>query len=147
MAMMVSKCRTSHLAVICVAIASGYQANAQQPMQVLVPIESTLPALSASVTTAGPTGTDALVRSILLQNLPREYENAKNWGQTKRRWNGVDVSLDGLRLDTKRRWKEVNHGTWTRYRAWLIDPEHSLQIHFTEARRAENQAATFDLIV
>ena len=92
-------------------------------------------------------GTDALVRSILLQNLPREYENSKEWGQTKRRWNGLDVSLDGLRIDTKRRWKEVNHGTWTRYRAWLIDPENSLQIHLNSAYRSANQPAAFDLIV
>jgi hypothetical protein len=98
-------------------------------------------------TPGSQSGTDALVRSLLIQNLPREYENSKNWGQTKRRWNGVDVSLDGLRLDTKRRWKDVNHGTWSRYRAWLIDPEHSLQIRFTDARQTANQATQVDLII
>ena len=135
------------LAVAVLTLAGTGTVASQQPMQLLVPVASAPTALSTSANNTGPSGTDALIRSILLGNLPREYENAKNWGQTKRRWDGLHVSLDGLRVDTKRRWKEVNHGTWTRYRAWLIDPENSLQIHLTEARRAENQAAVFDLIV
>jgi hypothetical protein len=121
--------------------------TAQPPLQLIGPLESSTTLLPVPANPLSPSGTDALVQTILLQNLPREYENAKKWGMTKRRWNGVDVSFDGLRLDTKRRWKEVNHGTWTRYRASLIDPEHSLKIHLSEARPAENQSAMFDVIV
>lgn len=92
-------------------------------------------------------GPDSLVRSLLLANLPREYENTKQWGKTKPRWDGLHISLDGMRIKTKRRWKDVNHGTWTRYKAILVDPEHQLAIQFANLRQTPTQIAAFDLTV
>ena len=92
-------------------------------------------------------GADALIRSLVLATLPREYENTKHWGQTKPRWDGLHVSLDGLRIKTKRKWQEVNHGTWTRYKATLVDPERQLQIHSGNMRQTEDQRVAFDLTV
>lgn len=97
-------------------------------------------------TSAPPAGAESLIRELVLANLPREYVNAKHWGMTTRRWNGVDVSLDGLRVKTHRRWKDVNHGTWTQYRAWLIDPERELEMRLANLRSATNsQGAALDI--
>jgi hypothetical protein len=103
--------------------------------------------ISSLQATEPPSGTDALIRSLLLTSLPREYENSKHWGQTKPRWDGLHISLDGLRLDTKRRWKEVNHGTWTRYQATLVDPERTLFIQSTNLRPVADRRVAFDVIV
>jgi hypothetical protein len=92
-------------------------------------------------------GTDALIRSLLLATLPREYANTKKWNKTKPRWDGLHVSLDGLQIKTKRRWKEVNHGTWTRYNATLIDPEHQLAIRSENLRQTIDGRVAFDLTV
>ena len=92
-------------------------------------------------------GTDALTKSLVVALLPREFENTKHWGQTKRRWDGLHVSLDGLQIKTKRRWKDVNHGTWTRYKATLIDPEHQLVIRSDHLRQTSDHRIAFDLVV
>ncbi len=94
-----------------------------------------------------PGGADALVKSLVLATLPRDYENTKHWGETKPRWDGLHVSFDGLRIKTKRRWKDVNHGTWTRYKATLIDPEHQLVIQTDHLRQTADQRVAFDLTV
>lgn len=65
----------------------------------------------------------ALVTEILRAHLPHDYENTKRWGQTKQVLDGWHVARDGLRLKTKRKYKDVNHGTWTRYHVKLTDPD------------------------
>lgn len=52
---------------------------------------------------------------FVLPKLPREYDGDKHWGDTKRLWAGVKLRRDGLKLSTKRRWREVKHGRWTKY--------------------------------
>jgi hypothetical protein len=105
------------------------------------------PALSQAVEPEPSSGTDALIKSLVLATLPREYENTKHWGATKPRWDGLHISLDGLQLKTKRRWKDVNHGTWTRYRATLIDPERQLVIQTQNLRPVADKRVAFDLTV
>jgi hypothetical protein len=94
-----------------------------------------------------PSGIDRLAESLLVANLPREYENSKHWGQTKQVWDGLEVHRQGLSIHTKRRWKTVNHGTWTKYRAWLIDPHRDLHLKFENLRRAGNDRTAFELII
>jgi hypothetical protein len=90
-------------------------------------------------------GLDALLRTIVLRAAPHEYENTKQWGGTKRIWDGLHVSRDGLRIKTKRRWKEANHGTWKQYRAWLIDPASEFDVRFDRLRESPSGRAAFDL--
>lgn len=92
-------------------------------------------------------GIDAIIRSLLLANLPKEYENAKKWGMTRPRWDGLMISFDGLRLDTKRRWKDVNHGTWTKYSAWLLNPDESLDVAISNMRKSPSGHAAFEVHV
>lgn len=68
------------------------------------------------------------VRWFALKNLPPNFEDNRKWGKQKKVYDGVDVEMDGLRLDTKRRWKMVDHGTWTRYFIEFIDPANRLEI-------------------
>lgn len=63
------------------------------------------------------------VTDLVREQLPEQYEKSKNWGHTKQIFAGWKFEQDGLRLETRRRWKDVNDGTWTRYRVTPIDPE------------------------
>lgn len=65
----------------------------------------------------------AWVTDLVREQLPAEYEKSKNWGHTKRVVVGLDIEPDGLKIETRRRYKEVNDGTWTRYKVTPIEPE------------------------
>lgn len=69
------------------------------------------------------------VRWLVLRNLPPNFEDNRKWGKHKEVWDGVHMHRDGLRLDTKRKWKTVKHGTWSRYYIEFIDPANRLEIH------------------
>lgn len=68
-------------------------------------------------------GFQTWVTELVREQLPEKYEKSKNWGNTKRVVAGLDVEADGLKIETRRRYKEVNDGTWTRYRVTPIDPD------------------------
>lgn len=103
--------------------------------------------LPAGDTVAADPGANRLLRTLVLKNLPAEYENSRQWGGTKRVWDGLHVSLDGLRVKTKRKWKDANHGTWKRYRAWLIDPEHEFEIRIERMAATPEGKTAFDAVI
>lgn len=122
----------------------------------------TVPAAEPAVTTgsrpatASPTANSAattppaahrLIRNLVLQHVPPTYENTKKWGGTKRVWDGLHVSLDGLRLKTKRRWKDAKHGTWKHYRAWLIDPDEEFAIRIEKMVSTPAGKTAFDVVI
>jgi hypothetical protein len=92
-------------------------------------------------------GVQPLLRNLVLNNLPAEYENTKRWGGTKRVWDGLHVSLDGLRVKTKRRWKDARHGTWKRYRAWLINPAEEFDIRIENMVVTPQGKTAFDVVI
>ncbi|MEO1527156.1 MAG: hypothetical protein AAFX06_17080 [Planctomycetota bacterium] len=58
------------------------------------------------------------VQSIIdfaLDLSPRSYSSDKHWDKRKKVWAGVEIDREGLRIKTKRRWREVRHGRWTKY--------------------------------
>ncbi len=63
------------------------------------------------------------VTELVREQLPEQYEKSKNWGNTTRVFAGWRIEPDGLKIETRRRWKEVNDGTWTRYRVTPLDPD------------------------
>jgi len=92
-------------------------------------------------------GAHRLLRTLVLENLPDEYENTKQWGGTKRVWDGLHVSLDGFRVKTKRRWKDAKHGTWKRYRSWLIDPDQEFEIQIENMVATPEGKTAFDVVI
>jgi hypothetical protein len=60
--------------------------------------------------------------------LPRHYDNAKQWGMQKTVLDGWDFRREGVKLETKRRWKDVNHGNWTKYHLEVRDPQENFKI-------------------
>lgn len=88
-----------------------------------------------------------LVHKIVLDAIPHEYENTKKWGGTKRVWDGVKFETDGLRIKTKRRWKDARHGTWKRYNVWLINPEDEFDIQLDNVRQTDSGKVAFDLAI
>lgn len=67
-------------------------------------------------------------------HLPRQYENTKHWGQQKTVLDGWDFRTEGIKFETKRRWKEVNHGNWTRYKIQIREPKENFQIAISDIR-------------
>jgi hypothetical protein len=63
------------------------------------------------------------ITHLVIDEIPHEYENTKKWGGTKRVMSGLDWDRDGLRIETRRQWKDANHGTWSRYKLRLVDPQ------------------------
>jgi hypothetical protein len=125
-------------AVACLAVClSALTAWAQPPV---IP-----PALPSAAVATDEDAAARFVTSLLREHLPREYEDTRKWGGTKRMWDGLHVRLDGLQLRTKRRWKDANHGTWKMYRVWLLDPNEQLDLTVTNVRRQEDGSVAFDL--
>ncbi len=99
--------------------------------------DSDIPPVSAPIVKVEPSETPMspqavqFVRGMALMLLPETYSDDDDWGNQKRIQSGLNVRMDGLRLDTSRRWKEVNHGTWQRVDATLVDPEQHFQLAIT----------------
>ena len=70
-----------------------------------------------------PPAATMFIKGIAVALLPETYSDDDDWGATKKIQSGLNVKLDGLKLDTSRRWKDVKHGTWQRVDATLVDPE------------------------
>jgi hypothetical protein len=108
-------------------LASIAELAASPPAAVGAGTESAIPAVvgaeESSIETADPSRFDELVTRIVLDVMPHEIVQDKDWGKTRQIWDGVRIRWEGNRLDTRRRWKTVNHGTWKRYEVRLVDPE------------------------
>lgn len=92
-----------------------------------------------------PPGTRTLLKRLLVELLPHEFEETGKWGTTKKVWDGVHMKMDGLHLKTKRKWKEVNHGTWKKHRITLADPDQFLRAKVNNVERAGPGRMAFDL--
>lgn len=72
------------------------------------------------------------ITDLLREQIPETYVEDKDWNKTKEVYAGVRIQRDGLKLKTKRRWKEVNHGLWRRYHVQLINPEETLELTLSD---------------
>lgn len=78
-----------------------------------------------------------LMQRIVRENIPDKYVQEKDWGKTDRRWDGLHVKRRGtFDWTTKRRWKDVNHGTWKRYEVSQISPEENLTMRIENVHDA-----------
>jgi hypothetical protein len=94
-----------------------------------------------------PAGTKTLLKSLIVEILPEEFEETKKWGRTKKVWDGLHMKMDGLELKTKRRWKEANHGTWKMHRVSLVDPDQYLRAQVSDIQKPSLGKLSFDLML
>ncbi len=92
-------------------------------------------------------GVVAWLSQLIRENLPETYEDTRKWNLQKEVWDGLDVSRDGLQIKTKRKHKLVNHGTWTRYRVQLVEPDKYLGIRFNKLQIIDDGKIAFDVSV
>ena len=85
-----------------------------------------------------------LITRIALENIPHEYVDNKDWGKTTEIWAGIRIRREGLRITTKRRKKQVNHGTWKRYRISLVDPEQRFHVRVENVHETAEGRVEFD---
>ena len=90
---------------------------------------------------------DEFLTNLALESMPVRYVEDKDWGMQSERWDGVKVRVKDGRLRTKRRKKKVNHGTWNRYEASLLDPKESFSVQLNNFQETETDRASFDIIV
>lgn len=87
----------------------------------------------------------ALVAGLVRANLPDKFEDLRDWGQTKVLTTGLRVRREGLKLETKRKRKEVNDGTWKMYRLRVVDKDEQFQLWVENIRETESGRLAFDL--
>ena len=88
---------------------------------------------------------DQLLTQLVLKNIPHDFVEDKKWGKQAERWDGLDIKRDGFKIKTKRRKKSVNHGTWKKYSAQLINPQEEFSIHVRNMRQTEEGNMGFDV--
>lgn len=72
----------------------------------------------------------AWLEKLIRKNLPENYSNDKKWGKQKEVWDGIRLRREGLKLETERKKKLVNAGTWTKYSIDMVNPDEQLFIQF-----------------
>lgn len=122
--------------------------QAQTPSQPSTP-QPTPPALSVQKpdATSADAGSelDGLITKIVLDNIPHTFEETKDWGGQDERWDGLKVRREGFKIKTKRRKKMVNHGTWKKYSASLVNPKEEFSITVKNMREADDEKVAFDV--
>jgi hypothetical protein len=87
-----------------------------------------------------PPGLSKLVTDLAREHVPATYDDDRHWGRTAKVWAGVRFEREGWKIETHRRYVEVNHGTWTRYHLDLIDPEKNLVVEVLDLRDDQGEA-------
>ncbi len=87
------------------------------------------------------------IRSIALLLIPTEFDDEDGWGDEKRIQSGLNVGFEDGRLETSRRWKNVNHGTWLRGSGELVEPEKFFKIKVTQLPDPHDGTKRYDIVV
>lgn len=94
---------------------------------------------------AGDQGLDQLITKWVLTQMPHVYQRNKDWGKQAERWDGIEWDTKGGRIYTKRRKKKVNHGTWRKYSAALLDPQQQFSVRLSNIRNTPDGRLAFQL--
>jgi hypothetical protein len=87
------------------------------------------------------------IRGVVLLVLPTEFDDEDGWGDEKKIQSGLNVDFDDGRLETSRRWKNVNHGTWLRGSGKLVDPEKFFKLKVTQLPDPHEGTKRYDIVV
>ena len=123
-------------------------ATAAQGEESLSPVPGSVVEASGFVNfDRAPAKARSLLKDLVMNQLPHEYVDDRKWGGTCRRWDGLKIRVDGLDIRTKRRWKEVNHGTWKKYAMELVDPDEQFEMEVDQFQSTGPGAFSFQLLV
>jgi hypothetical protein len=88
-----------------------------------------------------------LAQRIVLENLPKQFEDQRDWGHTTRVVNGLHLKEEGDRLKIEKHTKEVKNGIWKQYRISAVDPEHELQVRIANLRQTDSSHSAFQVLL
>lgn len=88
---------------------------------------------------------DGVLTRIALDSLPSKYEDVKNWGDQAKRWDGIKWRREGLKLESSRRWKMVNHGTWNKYSATMRNPKEEFSLQIMNMHETDDEKIAFEI--
>lgn len=80
-----------------------------------------------------------LLTKLAREQLPDKFEKSKNWGKTTRVFDGWKVERDGLKVETRRRYKDANDGAWQKYSIHLLNPDKQFEVRVANLRQKENK--------
>jgi hypothetical protein len=113
-------------------------------------IELVLPDKLADATPVENTLSPELVgwiRWLVLQNIPESYEDNKQWGKQKAVFEKLDIDIRGFRIDSEKKYKYVNQGTWTRYFIELVDPAERLKFDISNLSQPRPGTMRYDVAI
>lgn len=87
----------------------------------------------------------SFLTGLARRHIPHTFSDNKKWNRTAERWDGLEFELDGLRLETRRRRKTVNHGNWQRYDVELLDPNREFVIRLNRLETREDGRLVADV--
>lgn len=128
--------------LICLSVAISGQAGEAPPELPPSSIRLALKPEADGSPVRPPESMGDVIRLCLLQALSEEFVDEKNWGETTPRFDGVRVR--GLRISKRER--DVNHGFWHRYKAKLIQPEETFDVHIQQEAGAD-QSIRFTILI
>ena len=85
------------------------------------------------------------MRNLALIAIPDQFEDDKKWGSTKRVQSGLSVRLEGGKLRTHRKWKQVKHGRWQKYFVEMVEPEKRFRMQVSNVVKSPDGAYHFDV--
>ncbi len=146
-----------YVMVVC-SFAMGQKMPSQPPSQVPlngfsileshdVPSEKSAPPPSQPAPSAADAGRDVdqLLTRLVLENIPHDFEETKDWGGQTERWDGLKIQRDGLKIETRRRKKMVNDGTWNKYSAQLRNPSEEFTVQIKNMHETDDEKLAFDV--
>ncbi len=87
------------------------------------------------------------IRWLVLQNIPESYEDNKRWGKQKAVFEKLDIDIRGFRIDSEKKYKYVNQGTWTRYFIELVDPAERLKFDISNLSQPRPGTMRYDVAI
>ncbi|MBL8829847.1 MAG: hypothetical protein JNM18_22905 [Planctomycetaceae bacterium] len=86
------------------------------------------------------------IRGVLIESLPRQIEDADDWGAQKEVPSGLKFETVDGKPKLSKRTKPVNHGLWRQIAVEPVEPEKNLRFEIVEARTLGPQRVAFELV-
>lgn len=87
------------------------------------------------------------ITNVVREHLPHDYEKKKNWGNQAKTMSGLSVRMEDGRLETRRKFKQANDGSWQMYRVTLKDPAEKFDVRIANIRQLPKGKVGIDITV